>query len=129
MEIPITGLIIHSDDSDSSHSHQLYITSWDGKPVHVHPFSGSTTFNNGHDHYFAGTTEPAATGVEHVHGYHVVTSINDGHTHLIRGATGTSIEIETGGHFHRFEGFTTVNGRNPHSHMYEGATENEVFDL
>lgn len=51
MDIPITGLIFHSPNSnlDSEHSHVLYLTSWDGRPLHKHHFSGVTSFNVGHE--------------------------------------------------------------------------------
>lgn len=126
MEIPITGFIVHSDDSDSEHSHKLYITSWNGRPaVHVHPFAGNTSFDVGHYHHYAGVTEPAPSGIDHVHRYHAETSFNDGHSHTIRGTTGPAIPLPGGGHIHRFEGYTTVNGRTPHSHHYYGNTGNE----
>ncbi len=125
MEIAITGFVFHSDDSDSKHSHKLYITSWDGRPVHVHPFAGNTSFDAGHSHHYAGITEPAASGVQHVHGYYAETSFNDGHTHMIRGTTGPSVPLPSGGHYHYFEGYTTVNGRIPHTHSYRGHTGNE----
>jgi len=53
MEIPITGFVVHSNDSESEHSHQLFLTSWDGRPVnvHVHPFKGDTSFDVGHLHH------------------------------------------------------------------------------
>lgn len=123
----MTGFVVHSNNSDLNHSHKLYITSWDGVPVHEHPFSGTTSFNDGHDHYYAGITEPAASGVQHTHGYYAVTSMNDGHTHIIRGTTGPAINFPSGGHYHYFQGYTTVNGQNPHSHMYRGTTGNEVY--
>ncbi|WP_197035485.1 YmaF family protein [Paenibacillus sp. UNC451MF] len=126
MEIPITGFIFHSNDSESDHSHKLYITSWDGRPVHSHPFSGITSFDAGHDHHYAGMTEPAASGVQHTHDYYAVTSLDDGHTHNLRGVTGPAIDFPTGGHYHYFQGFTTVNGRFPHSHRYQGTTGREV---
>ncbi|AJY77219.1 YmaF family protein [Paenibacillus beijingensis] len=126
MEIPVSGFVVHSDGSDPLHSHKLYITSWDGRPVHEHPFSGMTSFNNGHSHYYAGTTELAESGVQHVHQYYAVTSMNDGHTHIVRGTTGPAVSFPGGGHYHYFEGFTTVNGRFPHSHMYRGTTGNEI---
>ena len=129
MEIPITGFIVHSDDSDSEHTHKLYITSWNGRPVHAHPFEGVTSIDDGHQHHYAGVTEPAATGVPHVHAYHAVTSFNDGHTHLIRGTTGPDIPIPSGGHYHYFQGYTTINGRHPHAHAYRGNTGNEVSGL
>ena len=128
MEIPVTGFIVHSDDDpndDSNHSHKLYITSWNGRPVHVHPFAGTTSFDVGHHHQYAGMTEPAPSGVQHVHGYYAVTSFNDGHTHVISGTTGPLIPLPSGGHYHYFEGHTTVNGRIPHTHMYEGNTGDE----
>ncbi|MBB3132145.1 hypothetical protein FHS19_006872 [Paenibacillus rhizosphaerae] len=130
MEIPITGLIIHSNSgsgSDSEHDHMLFITSWDGRPVkmHVHPFSGETSFDVGHFHRYAGKTEPAPSGIQHVHNYYVETTVDDQHAHLIRGTTGPAIPLPSGGHYHYFEGFTTVNGRIPHSHRYSGKTGNE----
>lgn len=129
MEIPITGFVVHSNDPGSEHSHKLYITSWDGRPLpHVHPFSGITSFDAGHQHRYAGITEPAATGVPHVHGYFAETSFDDGHTHMIKGVTGPSIPLPGGGHIHQFEGYTTVNGRHPHTHMYAGNTGDEISD-
>ncbi|MEH7307546.1 YmaF family protein [Neobacillus drentensis] len=123
MEIPITGFIIHSTDSNSSeHSHHLYLTSWNGAPIHRHHFSGVTSFIGGHDHKYAGTTEPAPTGVQHSHKYFTVTSLNDGHKHEIRGVTGPAISLPGGGHYHKFQGVTTVNGDHPHSHKYSGTT-------
>ncbi|MNW45596.1 YmaF family protein [compost metagenome] len=125
MEIPITGFVHCSDDSDGQHSHKLYITSWNGRPVHVHSFSGVTSFDVGHAHKYAGVTEPAPTGVPHVHVYHTQTTFNDGHIHLIRGTTGNAIPLPNGGHFHYFEGVTSINGAIPHTHSYQGKTGNE----
>ncbi|TJY41305.1 hypothetical protein E5161_12815 [Cohnella pontilimi] len=127
MKIPVSGFIVHSEDADGQHSHQLYITSWDGRPVHVHEFAGVTSFDVGHSHRYAGTTAPAPTGVPHVHEYRTVTSFDDGHTHEICGTTGDEIPLPGGGHYHLFEGFTTVNGRTPHSHAYSGKTSDEEF--
>jgi hypothetical protein len=100
MDIPITGLVICSDGSNGQHSHKLYITSWDGRPVHVHSFAGITSFDVGHNHEYAGVTAPAPTGVPHVHEYHTETTFNDGHTHFISGMTGDAIPIPAGGHYH-----------------------------
>jgi len=122
MEIPVSGFMYHSDDSEPFHSHQLYITSWDGRPVHVHHFSGVTSFDVGHSHRYAGTTEPAPTGVPHTHRYFTFTSFDDGHHHEIRGVTGPAIPLANGGHYHEFSGTTTVNGVTPHSHKYAGKT-------
>lgn len=89
MDIPVTGFVVHSGgEDDPHHAHRLYITSWDGRPVHVHPFSGTTSYDAGHRHHYAGMTEPAPSGVQHVHGYFAVTSFDDGHSHTIRGTTG-----------------------------------------
>jgi len=127
MEVPITGFMVHSDDG-SGHSHSLFITSWDGRPVqmHVHPFAGETSVDVGHYHHYAGKTDPAPSGVQHVHNYYVETTVDDQHAHVIRGTTGPAIPLPGGGHYHLFEGYTTVNGRIPHAHRYQGKTGNEA---
>ncbi|TDF90091.1 YmaF family protein [Paenibacillus piri] len=126
MEIPITGFVVdNGNDHDSLHSHKLFITSWNGRPVHVHEFAGITSFDVGHRHDYAGTTEPAPSGVQHVHRYATVTSFNAQHSHIIRGETGPAVPLPGGGHIHYFEGTTTVSGSTPHSHMYRGQTSNE----
>ncbi|WP_139488537.1 YmaF family protein [Brevibacillus dissolubilis] len=122
MKIPVTGFVMESNDFGSQHSHTLFITTWDGRPVHRHAFSGCTSCDDGHTHYYAGMTEPAPTGVPHVHHYYTVTAISHGHTHTIKGTTGPAIPLPNGGHVHYFEGYTTVDGMNPHSHMYRGTT-------
>jgi hypothetical protein len=126
MDIPITGFIMHFNDEDSGHSHKLFITSWNGRPVHVHPFAGITSVDDGHNHQYAGMTEPAPSGVQHVHNYYTETSFNDGHTHIINGTTGPSVLLPNGGHYHYFQGCTTINGMHPHAHMYSGNTGNEL---
>ncbi|MFE5318417.1 YmaF family protein [Paenibacillus sp. NPDC056579] len=125
MKIPVTGFVLDSGDDDS-HSHRLYITSWNGRAVHVHPFSGVTSVEDGHSHRYAAWTAPAPTGVPHVHGYYAMTSLDSGHTHIIQGTTGPAIALPGGGHYHAFEGHTTINGQHPHSHAYRGNTGNEV---
>lgn len=128
MEVPVTGFVVHSGDSDSDHSHKLFITSWDGRPVnrvHVHPFKGTTSFDVGHCHHYAGEAKPTPSGVPHVHHYCVETSCNEQHKHLIKGTTGPAIPLPRGGHYHRFEGCTTVSGKIPHVHKYCGSTGNE----
>jgi hypothetical protein len=59
-KIPIKGVVVCSGDEKSEHSHKLYITSWDGRPVHVHPFAGVTSYDIGHEHphvhRYGGTT-------------------------------------------------------------------------
>ncbi|MDM5330149.1 YmaF family protein [Neobacillus sp. CF12] len=122
MDIPISGYMYSSDDSDPMHSHHLYITSWDGRPIHTHEFSGHTSFDDGHSHRYAGTTEPAQTGVQHTHRYFTFTSVDNRHYHQIRGITGPAIPLPNGGHYHEFSGVTTVDGMNPHRHMYGGRT-------
>jgi hypothetical protein len=123
MDIPVTGFVMHShDDNNDKHSHKLFITSWGGRPVHTHEFSGATSYDVGHNHKYADVTEPAPNGVPHVHQYQTVTSFDEGHTHVIRGVTGPDIPIPSGGHIHYFEGYTTVNGATPHSHAYSGRT-------
>lgn len=125
-KIPVTGYLLHTSNKEDEHSHKIYITSWDGRPIyHVHEFGGVTSFDDGHVHEYAGVTEPAPTGVPHNHRYYTNTTINNEHTHTIEGVTGPAIEVMGGGHIHYFEGFTTVNGRNPHRHHYRGTTGNE----
>lgn len=122
MDIPVSGFMYASDDSDPMHSHRLYITSWDGRPVHVHGFSGITSFDDGHSHQYAGQTEPAPTGVPHTHRYFTFTSVDDRHRHQIQGVTGPAIPYGNGGHYHEFNGVTTVEGARPHRHHYGGRT-------
>lgn len=124
MKIPITGFLYESNEenSNSQHSHHLYITSWDGKPVHAHKFTGVTSIDVGHRHKYAGTTEPAPIGVPHTHRYCTFTSFDDGHRHEIKGVTGPAIPLPGGGHFHEFRGVTSVDGDPPHSHKYSGKT-------
>ena len=121
-DIPVTGYLFGSDDQDGLHSHQLYITSWDGNPVHIHHFAGETSFDVGHDHRYAGNTEPAPSGVPHSHRYFTFTTVDDGHHHEIQGVTGPAIELPNGGHVHEFAGRTSVSGATPHTHHYSGRT-------
>jgi hypothetical protein len=120
-EIPISGFLFESEDGPL-HSHSLYITTWDGQPVHVHQFKGVTSYEVGHNHRYAGTTEPAPSGVQHTHKYFTFTSIDDAHKHVIRGVTGPAIHLPRGGHYHEFSGTTTVDGAIPHRHSYSGKT-------
>ncbi|MBO9598391.1 MAG: hypothetical protein J7559_11320 [Cohnella sp.] len=125
MDIPVTGYVLCTNDSGDQHSHKLFITTWDGRQVHVHGFAGMTTVEDGHAHQYAGVTAPAPTGVPHVHAFQTETTFNDGHTHFIRGTTGEAVPLPGGGHIHYFSGYTTVNGRHPHTHAYQGRTGNE----
>jgi hypothetical protein len=125
--IPISGFFYESaeDHTGSEHSHVLYLTHWDGRPVHVHEFGGVTSFDAGHRHGYEGTTEPAPSGVPHTHRYHTITSFDDGHRHEIRGVTGPAISVAGGGHIHRFEGVTSVDGDPLHEHSYSGRTSDD----
>jgi hypothetical protein len=128
MNIPVTGIVVCSAGADGRHSHKLYLTSWDGRPLpHTHAFGGVTSVSDGHAHQYAGITAPAATGVPHVHEFYAETSFNDGHTHIIRGTTGRDVPLPGGGHIHYFEGYTSVNGRHPHAHAYHGHTGGELM--
>lgn len=128
MKIPVTGFVMDSGD-DAVHSHRLYITSWNGRPVHVHAIAGVTSVDDGHSHRYSSWTAPAPSGVPHVHRYHAVTSFEHGHTHVIQGTTGPAIPIPGGGHVHLFEGYTTVNGVHPHAHAYSGRTGDAVSSM
>ncbi|MCL7748664.1 YmaF family protein [Halalkalibacter alkaliphilus] len=122
MNIEVSGFLYHSDGSESQHSHNLYITKWDGKPVHTHEFKGVTSFDVGHDHRYAGTTEPAPSGVQHTHRYFTFTSFDAEHKHMIKGVTGPAIFLPSGGHYHEFSGVTSIDGPTPHRHKYRGRT-------
>jgi YmaF family len=128
MNQPVFGLVYHSEagEAGGTHSHKILLLSWDGRAVHVHNFSGTTSYEVGHQHRYASTTEPAPSGVPHSHRYVTITSFDDGHTHTIHGITGPAIPLPSGGHYHFFEGSTTVNGRTPHSHTYRGRTGGEM---
>lgn len=76
--IPVSGYLLQSNGDDPLHSHNLYITTWDGQPVHTHESRGVTSFDVGHNHRFAGTTEPAPSGGQHIHRYFTFTSFDDG---------------------------------------------------
>jgi hypothetical protein len=121
-DIPLTGVLYHSDGDDTLHSHNLYIMTWDGRPVHTHEFKGVTSFNVGHDHRYAGTTKPAPSGIQHTHRYTTFTTFDAEHRHVIRGITGPAIPLPGGGHYHEFSGVTPVDGATPHRHRYEGRT-------
>jgi hypothetical protein len=122
----VYGIVYEPDESESgSHSHEIFLVTWDGRILHTHGFSGATSHDVGHHHYYAGITQPAPSGVQHSHAYSTVTSFDDGHVHYISGRTGPAIPVPGGGHYHVFEGVTTVNGRTPHRHSYSGRTGNE----
>ena len=118
---PVVGIVYHANDStsESTHSHRVYL-------MHIHNFSGITSLDVGHRHYYAGTTEPAPSGVPHTHEYLTVTSFDVGHTHIIEGETGPAIPLPGGGHYHVFKGTTSENGRTPHTHEYSGRTSPEI---
>jgi hypothetical protein len=120
--VQVSGFIYESGGNDSEHSHVLYLTHWDGRPLHVHDFEGVTSFDVGHRHGYEGTTEPAPSGVEHTHRYLTITTFDDGHRHEIRGVTGPAIPVPGGEHIHYFEGETSVDGDTPHTHFYSGRT-------
>jgi YmaF family len=125
-ETRVFGVVYESEGDDSdTHSHEMYLVTWDGRVLHTHGFSGVTSFDVGHRHGYAGLTDPAPSGVPHTHAYATVTTFNDGHEHFIRGRTGPAIPLPGGGHYHYFEGVTTINGRTPHRHTYRGRTGNE----
>jgi hypothetical protein len=37
-------------EAGSEHSHNIYITTWDGRPVYTHEIKGVTSFDVEHDH-------------------------------------------------------------------------------
>src|SRR5690348_9018598 len=125
-EQKVFGIVYESSESENStHSHEIFLMTWDGRILHSHGFSGVTSFNVGHRHNYAGVTNSAPSGAPHTHAYSTMTSLNDGHTHRISGRTGLAIPLPGGGHYHYFEGVTTIDGRTPHSHTYSGRTGDE----
>ncbi|MFD2170991.1 YmaF family protein [Tumebacillus lipolyticus] len=124
MDLVSFGIVYNREDDGAGdvHAHDVFLIMWDGRQIHVHNFSGVTSYDVGHQHRYAGTTDPAPNGVPHTHRYVTITSLDDGHTHTLRGITGPDIPLPTGGHYHLFQGVTTVNGRTPHKHSYSGRT-------
>lgn len=122
LDIPVSGFMYHSGHFDGLHSHRLYITSWDGRQTHIHHFRGITSFDAGHDHRYSGMTEPAPSSIQHTHRYFTFTSVDERHRHQIRGVTGPAIPLPGGGHYHEFQGTTSVDGAIPHRHRYRGRT-------
>ncbi|WP_342741616.1 YmaF family protein [Alicyclobacillus macrosporangiidus] len=124
----VFGVVYEPDGSGSegTHSHEIFLVTWDGRVLHTHGFSGITSFDVGHRHGYAGVTEPAPSGIPHTHAYSTETTFNDGHRHFLSGRTGPAIPLPGGGHYHVFAGVTTVNGRIPHRHSYSGRTGNEM---
>jgi YmaF family len=59
-----------------------------------------------------------------VSGFMYATSVDDRHRHQIQGqgVTGPAIPLPNGGHYHEFNGVTTVEGVRPHRHFYSGRT-------
>lgn len=126
-EQKVFGVVYEANESDNeTHSHEIFLITLDGRMLHTHGFSGVTSFNVGHRHNYAGVTQRAPSGVPHTHAYSTVTSLNDGHVHRITGRTGPEIPLPGGGHYHFFQGVTTIDGRTPHSHTYSGRTGNEI---
>lgn len=125
-EQSVIGIVYEPDDAHSeTHSHEIFLITVDGRPLHTHGFAGITSLDDGHRHRYSGLTLPAPSGVPHTHAYETITTFDDGHKHLIRGRTGPAIPVPGGGHIHFFRGTTTVNGRTPHYHTYSGQTGNE----
>jgi hypothetical protein len=121
-EQQVYGIVYEPSEDDATHSHEIFLITWDGRVLHSHGFRGVTSYDVGHRHGYAGVTDPAPSGVPHTHSYSTVTTFNDGHVHYIRGRTGPAIPVPGGGHYHFFSGHTTVNGATPHTHAYTGRT-------
>jgi hypothetical protein len=113
------------ETNEATHSHELFLVTWNGRMLHTHGFSGITSLDVGHRHSYVGITLPAPSGVPHTHEYSTITTLNDGHRHRINGRTGPAISLAGGGHYHYFTGVTTIDGRTPHRHSYSGRTGNE----
>ncbi|PNT92270.1 YmaF family protein [Clostridium thermosuccinogenes] len=87
--------------------------------MHSHSFSGYTSYNNGHRHYYMGMTSISPDVPGHIHYMAGYTSFDDGHTHAYRSATGPAIYIGSM-HYHGYRGTTGIADR--HTHNYDGRT-------
>jgi hypothetical protein len=103
------------------HNHYLY-TIDNNRNIHYHFLSGITSYNDGHSHKYEGQSDVSPNTVGHIHYYSFYTSYENRHTHLIYGDTGPAVYLPNGEHYHLFEGQTTIDGLNPHSHRYYGRT-------
>ena len=54
MEERIFGIVYHPEESESNseHIHDMYLITWDGRPFHIHHFSGITSYDDGHRHNY-----------------------------------------------------------------------------
>jgi len=87
--------------------------------MHSHSYSGKTSYNNGHWHYYRGMTSSNPDVPGHIHYMAGFTSFDDGHVHGYRSATGPAIYIG-GKHYHAYRGITEV--ARWHTHNYDGKT-------
>ena len=86
---------------------------------HVHEFLGATTYYDGHNHRYTGSSSPVYyVGNKHVHRIVIIIEIEDGHDHEIEVLTGPEIYTDRG-HVHHFLGRTSRSGRTPHEHNYD----------
>lgn len=89
--------------------------------IHVHDFSAYSTVALSHVHIIAGTTDPAAGGLDcHTHLYRGTSSVTNGHFHNFAGKTSAAVPLTGGGHGHWFKGPTSVDAL--HRHCYNWFT-------
>lgn len=50
-------IVYEPDESKSgTHSHEIFLITWDGRILHTHGFSGVTSHDVGHHHFYGGVT-------------------------------------------------------------------------
>lgn len=93
---------------------------------HRHFYKGFTFFEHDHSHKFSGHTKKfVKLDNNHCHRILVVCEADNDHSHVIETTTGIGIYDEHG-HYHRFIGDTSLNGRPVHKHRFEKVTSPPV---
>ena len=81
--------------------------------LHTHNYKGVTTFNDGHEHGYVGTTSQAPDIPGHTHRMVGETTFDDGHSHGY--SLQTSPPLPAGnGHTHYYQSETTFNDQHIH---------------
>jgi hypothetical protein len=90
---------------------------------HSHSFAGTTTYNKGHIHHYAGISSEAPSKVQHVHIIEGITTFFLAHKHKYVTKTGPAIFLPDGRHYHYYK--TKVDRVKDHIHYISGVTSND----
>lgn len=85
--------------------------------IHHHSFEGSTSFVNGHHHYYSGKTSDEPNLRNHFHYIEGDTMMSDGHMHHYKIETSPAY-YERGKHFHYYRYTTDLVQK--HTHFLQG---------